>query len=376
MGEEKLNPKKILVRGVNWIGDAVMSMPAVYQLRRAFPQAEIHLLVQEKLLDIWKNNPDINSVIGFSRSDSPFAVAKMVRTLNFDLAIIFPNSFRSAFEVWLARIPRRVGFAFGLRSLLLTDPVKPPHKFVKIKKLTEWKIKKLISAGKDKMATVSTEYHHIYNYLCIVGKTGANQTAVEPKIVVDKNSIEQTSSKFELHKLYGRTILGLNPGAEYGIAKRWFPERFVEAAVQIYRRTRCGILIFGGKKDESYCEQICESIKNQISEPECVINLAGKTSLSELCAALKLCHVVISNDSGPAHIAAAVGARVVAIFASTSPELTAPGIPGSNKHIIVRSSAPCSPCFRRECPVDFRCMNEITVEKVVNAVFFLLNKDA
>lgn len=376
MGEEKLNPKKILVRGVNWIGDAVMSMPAVYQLRRAFPQAEIHLLVQEKLLDIWKNNPDINSVIGFSRSDSPFAVAKMVRTLNFDLAIIFPNSFRSAFEVWLARIPRRVGFAFGLRSLLLTDPVKPPHKFVKIKKLTKWKIKKLISAGKDKTATVSTEYHHIYNYLCIVGKTGANQTAVEPKIVVDKNSIEQTSSKFRLHKLYGRTILGLNPGAEYGIAKRWFPERFVEAAVQVYRRTRCGILIFGGKKDESYCEQICESIKSEISEPECVLNLAGKTSLSELCAALKLCHVVISNDSGPAHIAAAVGARVVAIFASTSPELTAPGIPGSNKHIIVRSSAPCSPCFRRECPVDFRCMNEITVEKVVNAVFFLLNKNA
>jgi heptosyltransferase-2 len=375
MDKEIIKPRKILVRGVNWIGDAVMSMPAVRQLRKAFPQAEIHLLVQDKLSDIWKSNPDINSVIEISPSDSPFAVAGLVKKYDFDIAVIFPNSFRSAIEAWLSGIPRRVGFSFGLRSMLLTDPVKPPHKFVKIKKLSKWKIRRLISENKNStIVNLSPQHHHIYNYLCIVGAIGASQVTTEPEILVDKNLTELTVNKFGLGRISGRKILGLNPGAEYGIAKRWFPERFTEAAVQIYNKIKCGILIFGGKKDAQYCEQISEAIRNLISEPDCVINLAGKTSLLELCSTLKLCDVVISNDTGPAHIAAAVGTSVVAIFASTSPELTAPGLPGSDKHIIIRSTAPCSPCFRRVCPIDFRCMNEISVGQVVSAALLLFNR--
>ncbi|MCX7872218.1 MAG: lipopolysaccharide heptosyltransferase II [Verrucomicrobiae bacterium] len=371
---EKLTPKKIVIRSVNWIGDAVMSMPAVHQLRKTFPGAKINLLVKENIADLWKNNTNLDGLITFSKSESLCAIKKKIKEYNFDLAVVFPNSFRSAFEMWLARIPNRVGFGYGLRSLLLTIPVRPPHKFVKIKKVSKQKIIRLINDGKSEpVIRFSPEHHHIYNYLRIVGAIGASQEPIEPQIIVPQIDIDLLTQKFGLNKLSGRKILGINPGAEYGVAKRWFPERFVDAAIQIYNKTKCGILIFGGQKDESYCEQIYTQIKSRVDNPDCVINLTGKTSLTQLCAALKLCNAVISNDTGPAHIAAAVGTRIVTIFASTSPELTSPGLPHSDKHVIIRSTAPCSPCFRRECPIDFRCMKEITVEKIVVATLSILS---
>ena len=160
-------------------------------------------------------------------------------------------------------------------------------------------------------------------------------------------------------------VFGLNPGAEYGPAKRWPIERFIAAAKEIQQRTNCVWLIFGGKNDVAIANQIESETQNSKFK---IQNLAGKTTLRELMSLLKLCRVLLTNDSGPMHVAAALGTPVVVPFGSTSPELTGPGLPGDARHRLLKSDAPCSPCFLRECPIDFRCMNGITVERVVEAV--------
>jgi heptosyltransferase-2 len=170
---------------------------------------------------------------------------------------------------------------------------------------------------------------------------------------------------------------GLNAGAEYGPAKRWPEERFIEAAIRIQKQTRCRWLIFGLKTEREPAMRIAANIyratedlfgPDEVEKNPHVLNLAGKTNLVELCAALKFCRVLLTNDSGPMHVAAALGTPVVVPFGSTSPELTGPGLPGDSRHQLLRAQAPCSPCFLRECPIDFRCMKDISVEAVVRAV--------
>ena len=160
-------------------------------------------------------------------------------------------------------------------------------------------------------------------------------------------------------------VFGLNPGAEYGPAKRWPVERFIAAAQEIQNRTNCIWLIFGGKGDMTLAERINSELRTPNSE---LRSLAGQTSLRELMSLLKLCRVLLTNDSGPMHVAAALGTPVVVPFGSTSPELTGPGLPGDPRHRLLKSDAPCSPCFLRECPIDLRCLNGISVERVVEAM--------
>ena len=153
----------------------------------------------------------------------------------------------------------------------------------------------------------------------------------------------------------------MNPGAEYGPAKRWPAERFIAAAQEIQNRTGCRWLVLGGKSDVELAGSIASKLVGSV-------NLAGRTSLRELCAVLKLCRVLLTNDTGPMHVAAALGTPVVALFGSTSPELTGPGLPGGEPAGIVKGDAPCAPCFLRECPIDFRCMLGIETSRVVAAV--------
>jgi len=160
-----------------------------------------------------------------------------------------------------------------------------------------------------------------------------------------------------------RPLFGLNAGAEYGSAKRWPIERFVEAARVVFEQTNCQWWVFGNAAEVPLAESIVEKLPKGAAQ-----SLAGKTSLRELCTALKACAVVLTNDTGPMHLAAAVGTPVVVPFGGTSPELTGPGwLPGAG-HGLLRGQAPCAPCFRRECPIDFRCMTSITVESAVQAV--------
>jgi heptosyltransferase-2 len=161
-----------------------------------------------------------------------------------------------------------------------------------------------------------------------------------------------------------RPIFALNPGAEYGPAKRWPLDRFAAAAREIQELTNCVWLILGGKSDQASAAEIHSALRT----PHSALNLAGQTTLRELMALLKLSRLLLTNDTGPMHVAAALGTPVVVPFGSTSPELTGPGLPGDARHRLLKSDAPCSPCFRRTCPIDFRCMTGISVERVVESV--------
>jgi heptosyltransferase-2 len=216
----------------------------------------------------------------------------------------------------------------------------------------------------SRLKTQNSPAHQLHDYLHLVAALGANPAPLPPCLYVSPEEVEVARKKFELTGISG-PCFGLNAGAEYGPAKRWPVERFIAAAVELQRRANCAWLILGGTGDVETAGRIESEIRNPKSE---IRNLAGRTSLRELMALLKLCRVLLTNDTGPMHVAAALGTPVVVPFGSTSPELTGPGLPGDPRHRLLQSDAPCSPCFLRECPIDFRCMKGIEVERVVEAV--------
>ncbi|MGA3283262.1 MAG: lipopolysaccharide heptosyltransferase II [Verrucomicrobiota bacterium] len=359
--------RRILVRGTNWLGDAVMTAPALARLREQFPEAHIALLTPEKLCDLWLSHSAVNETISFAPGENVFAVGKKLRAGKFDLALVLPNSPRSAIETWLARIPRRIGHARPWRNFFLTNAIAPRPAAVKMRKRSVAEIKRLISETPDARPQTPNSAHQIHEYLHLVAALGANPEPIVPQLFVKPEEVEVVKKKFGLEKITN-PIFGLNPGAEYGPAKRWPTLRYVAAADEIQQRTNCVWLILGGKGDVATANLIATGMRVVTAGRSARINLAGKTSLRELMALLKLCRVLLTNDSGPMHVAAALGTPVVVPYGSTSPELTGPGLPGDTRHRLLKSNAPCSPCYLRECPVDFRCMNSIAVEHVVAAV--------
>jgi heptosyltransferase-2 len=361
---------RILIRGVNWLGDAVMTTPALQRLREAHPESHITLLTHEKLADLWRDHPSVNLVLTFGASETVWSIARRLREQNFNTAVVVPNSPRSALEVWLARIPQRIGYARPWRNWLLTQVVPSREHRIVMRKRSVGEIKRL--TNNTQHATRFTTYpqgaHQIYEYLNLATALGANPTPTVPYLHVASSELEPVAARFGLKLNSLEPNFGLNPGAEYGPAKRWPAERFILAAMEIQRKTPCRWLIFGGPADLSIAHEIEMGIRNELAKTANAalpINLAGKTTLRELCVLLKLCRVLLTNDSGPMHVAAGVGTPVVVPFGSTSPELTGPGLPGDTRHQLLTANAPCSPCFLRNCPIDFRCMTGISVERVV-----------
>ena len=400
--EAKAGTPRILIRGTNWLGDAVMTTPALLRLREKFPDAHIALLTPEKLRELWSNHPAINEIIPFAPGENAFSVGRKLRAGRFDLAFILPNSPRTAIETWLAGIPRRIGYARPWRNFFLTNAIAPRSEAMKMQKRTISEIRELTKLGIAAVQPSTFNFqpstcHQIHEYLHLTAALGANPEPLPPQLVVTTDEIEAAKKKFGLNEMRG-PIFGLNAGAEYGPAKRWPVERFIAAAREVRTRTNCLWLILGGKGDLD----VANRIESEIQSPKFkTVNLAGRTSLRELMLLLKICRVLLTNDSGPMHVAAALGTPVVVPFGSTSPELTGPGLPGDPpawpklvnqtqhtihqqsdtnaalatlrrgegpRHRLLKSDAPCSPCFLRECPIDFRCMTGISVERVVEAV--------
>ncbi len=406
-------PRRLLVRGVNWLGDAVMTMPALCRLREAFPEAHITLLTFPKLADIYRMLPAIDSVMTLNRDESPFKVAARLRAENFDTGLILPNSVRTALPFWLAGIPRRVGYGGRGRTLLLTQPVQRGQGIVRIQKrplaeigrltglsvsnnatpvlklpLPRLRVSSRISSRIFSLATAdlhpTPDLHHLHAYLQLVSALGAESTLTAPQMVVPEVLCEALRERLQIPASPDRPLFGLNPGAEYGLAKRWPEERFIETAIELHRRFHCRWLVLGGPADRELSTRIADGIEkgigtgtngtgieknqNMVSGTQSVWNVAGQTSLTELCAALRLCDLVLTNDTGPMHVAAAVGTRVVVPFGSTSAALTGPGMPADPRHRLLQSNAVCAPCFHRVCPIDFRCMEGISVAHVVSAV--------
>ena len=368
---QQIQTRRILVRGTNWLGDAVMTTPALLRLREKFPGAHITLLTPEKLCDLWLHHPAVNEIIPFAPGENVFSVGRKLCAGKFNLALIFPNSPRSAIETWLAGIPQRIGCARPWRNFFLTNAIAPRADAIKMRKRSVAEIQQLIAVPtqNSKLKTQNLSSHQIHEYLHLVAALGANPEPLPPTLFVTPDEIEAVKRKFGLEKIT-QPIFGLNAGAEYGPAKRWPIEKFIAAACEIQQRTNCVWLLFGGKADVPIANQIEPTQNSKLK----IHNLTGQTSLRELMALLKLCRVLLTNDSGPMHVAAALGTPVVVPFGSTSPELTGPGLPGDQRHRLLKSDAPCSPCFRRKCPIDFRCMNDITVERVVAAVVESFNR--
>ncbi len=366
-----LHPQRILVRGVNWLGDSVMTIPALVRLREKFPSAHLALLAPEKLRDLWLRHPVVDEIITFGAGEGPFSVGRRLRDGRFDLALVMPNSPRSSLEVWLARIPQRIGYTRLWRSIFLTQTIAPRAQAVRMRKRSVVDIKRRIAnpIQNSEFKIQNSANHQIHEYLQLAAALGANPEPLPPQLYIAAEEIEATKRKFGLArgKQTGDAplpLFGLCPGAEYGPAKRWPAERFIAAAQQIRQRTNCLWLIFGGSADETVAGQIQSAIGNR----QFAVSLAGQTSLRDLMALLGICRVLLTNDSGPMHLAAALGTPVVVPFGSTSPQLTGPNWPGIPHHRLLSAGAPCSPCFRRTCPIDFRCMTGISVERVVAAV--------
>ena len=378
---------RILIRGTNWLGDAVMTTPALIRLREKFPDSHVAILTPEKLEQLWQQHPAVNEIISVAAGENVFAAAKKLRAKKFDVAVVLPNSPRSALEVFLARIPNRIGYPRPWRNFFLTRTVSPRPGAVAMRKRSVVEIKELVgklpASIKDapgnhepslspmrEKTVVWGQAHQSHEYLHLAAALGANPEPLPAKLFVTPEEIEAARKKFGLERI-SSPVLGLNPGAEYGPAKRWPIDRFIAAAREIQRLTNCAWILFGGINDEDLANQIQSAIGGG---PPAILNLTGQTSLRELMCLLKLCRVFATNDTGPMHVAAALGVPVVAIFGSTSPEWTAPLPAGESLLKILRSDAPCSPCFLRECPIDFRCMNGIAVERVAKAVVEILNR--
>lgn len=356
-------PQRLLVRGVNWLGDAVMTTPALARLRERFATARITLLTPDKLADLWLHHPGVDSLVTFRPRESVFSIVRRLRPERFDLALILPNSPRSAIESWLTRIPCRVGYGRGWRRVFLTHPVATRADHVKMRKRQPDEIRRLISdpnAPRRGSYADSRQAHQVHEYLQLAARLGADLRPLTPALKVVPEELSTVRRKFGLpeHCLW----LGLNPGAEYGPAKRWPVGHFITAARAISAETGARWIIFGGKNDAELTQQIAAGLGEQ------AIDLAGRTTLRELMALSQVCRVYLTNDTGPMHVAAALGTPVVALFGSTSPELTCPGNPEGHRHRLLVTEAPCSPCFLRDCPIDLRCLTSLSPAAAVDAV--------
>ncbi len=337
--------KRILVRGPNWLGDAVMCEPALRGLRRLFPDAQIALLVKPAVADLFAGHPALTRVLTYDSKghhaglSGKWALAGQLRRQGFDLAVLFQNAFEAAFLTFLAGMPRRYGYATDGRSLLLSDPVAAPDR--------------------------CTLVHQVRYYWDLLKPLGLTGDPSAPELVVFPEEEQAMAGRFAQGGLTASdVVVGINPGSTYGEAKRWLPERFAEVTERLCRTIRgsrgqqASVVILGAKGEERLGREIAARLSSRS------LVLSGATTIRELMAAVKRCAMVLTNDTGPMHIASAFQVPVVAIFGPTDWRTTSPF---GSAHAIVRQPVDCAPCLLRECPIDHRCMTRVSVDQVYEA---------
>lgn len=331
--------RKILVRGTNWIGDAIMTLSALAAIRKTWPQAHISVLAKPWVADIYRESNDVDGIVNFEdpgRHQGPFGKVRLageLRQYNFDMTILLQNAIEAAIIARLAGVPIRGGYNSDARGWLLTHAVRRTQAILKI--------------------------HQIDYYLEMVKALGCDSVERNLRLELQPDTRSLADGWLKLPESRHQMIIGMAPGATYGPAKRWPVDRFAAVAKEIVREHGATILLFGSKQDKDVTDAIATTI------PGHCMNLAGTTSIREVMALIARCHAFITNDSGLMHVAGALNVPTVAIFGSTNPVTTSP--PGE-RNIIIRKPVDCSPCLKPVCPTDFRCMNLIGVEEVVTAV--------
>jgi heptosyltransferase-2 len=331
---------KILVRAPNWVGDAVMAIPALEAIRRTHASAEIAILARPAVADLYREQGFANRVVEYDKSGRHkgwWGREKLVAELSrerFDLAILLQNAFEAAWLAWRAGIPERAGYARDGRGPLLTEPIRVPRQG-------------------------DIPRHESHYYLELIRRAGwiESRGEIAPiRLRVPSAAHEAAdASLLRAGARIGAWRCAIAPGASYGAAKCWPPERFAALADRLISECGADVILFGTPSEKEMAARICSAMKcNPIS-------FVGQTSMRDLAALFSACSIFIGNDSGAMHVAAAAGLPVIGIFGPTDPEGTAPVTP---QFTLVREPVSCSPCFLRSCPVDHRCMTRITVESV------------
>jgi heptosyltransferase-2 len=333
--------KRLLIRSTNWIGDAVMTTPAVRAIRKGFPNAHIILLAKPWVAPVFENSEHIDRLLAYDgerRHKGLFGKFRLARDLekyDFDAAILLQNAFEAALISFLAGIRIRIGYDTDARRLLLTHAV-PCTNVIRTKHQTEYYLNILRGIGIDH------DNRDLYLKLNQSDRSRAEKILLQQHLSLDDK------------------IIGINPGATYGPAKQWPADRYARLADRILAFPGARIIIFGGPGDKALGQKISGKMRHQ------PVDLSGKTSLGEAMALIERCDLFITNDSGLMHVAAALDIPLVAVFGSTNPVATGPL--GLNSRV-VQAAIPCSPCLNSECPDGhLKCMDQIDVDRVFDVV--------
>jgi len=333
-------PKNILVRMPNWLGDLVMATPIIQDLRDRYPEANITAMCQANVGALLEHDPHLNEIYSFKKPSGWIHrpqhtdIIDTLRRGEYDLGVLLTNSFSSAWWFWRGHVANRIGFSTNLRSCLLNKAVPFP-------------------ANKETQ-------HLVLTYKALLEPLGIPISSTPPTLYVSDGEKKHAMDRLELdgYRPHQHILIGINPGAAYGSAKCWLPDRFHALTKRLLEDPRIVVAYFGDPVGAPLVNEICTGFDDR------VINFAGRTTIRELMALIQSCAVMLTNDSGPMHIAAALKTPLVALFGSTSDVKTGPYGGG----IIIHKHVECSPCYKRVCPIDFRCMKKIEVDEVYQAI--------
>ena len=341
----EFKPQNIIVRMPNWVGDMVMATPILSDLRKAYPDARLTAMCRFPISELLQEDVEIDELFAFTktsrlvRRDEKKNILDRLRKGSYDLGLILPNTFSSAWWFWQGNVKVRIGYDGAGRSSLLTHPLEKPAN--------------------------AQEQHLVKTYKHLLSPLGIPLSDTKPRLYLKEKEIEQAKVLLSQHGVKPQhKIVGINPGAAYGSAKCWLPDRFREVTTKLLEDKDVIVVYFGDLVTSNLVKEVCQGLSTR------VINMAGLTSLRELACLISLCNVLLTNDSGPMHIAGALGTSVVALFGSTSSIVTGPW----QESKVIQKHVACSPCYRRTCPIDFRCMKQIGVDEVVQSVLEMLHK--
>lgn len=334
---EKTQVKRILIRATNWVGDAVMTLPALEAVRGNFPSSHITVLAKPWVAPLFDHHPAVNGVMVFDKGKGAkagfvemFRVIRLIRKQRFDLAILFQNAFEAALLAFLGGVKHRVGYKTDGRGFLLTHGVARTNPVLRV--------------------------HQVGYYCALLRAMGWPAEDRDPTLHIGHEAREQAAGILKSNGIDPLDfIVGLSPGAVFGSAKRWPPDRFAEIGDRVTEKWGARVIVFGSGGERAICDRVCAAMKHR------ALNLCGKTSLGAVMGVISLCRFFVTNDSGLMHMASALGLPTVAVFGPTDHVATGPRGP---KTSIVRRAASCAPCLKQECPIDHRCMLDITPEAV------------
>jgi heptosyltransferase II len=331
--------ERIVVRGTNWIGDVVMTLPAVAAIRKTWPRARISVLAKPWVAEVYRLSPDVDEIILFRQPGrhegirGKWCLAGELRRGRFDCAILLQNAIEAAIIARLAGIPLRAGYNSDGRGWLLTHSVRRTKEIRRV--------------------------HQIDYYIEMVRALGCEPAGRDVRLRPGQDYADLAGSLLDRFGIdENRLLIGIAPGAAYGPAKKWFPERFAAVADRLSSQSGAQGILFGSAGDR----ESAAAVQKNVQQP--LIDIAGKTDLREAISLISHCALFISNDSGLMHVAGALGVPTVAIFGSTNPAATSPV---GSRSVVIHHDLPCAPCLKPVCPTDFRCMEMVSVDEVCAA---------